>query len=116
MTKEEELIHNLYNKALVELFDGKSEKFIISSYIKLGISEEVAQKVVHIANMHKKKEYRKAGFETIGIGIFFLVLGAIITGVTYSAASSGGSYVVTTGLFLVGGWMILKGLWKIIFS
>ena len=57
---------------------------------------------------------RKVGLKTIGVGIGFVLLGSVITGITYSAAKSGGSYVITTGLFLVGGWIVLKGIWKIV--
>lgn len=48
--------------------------------------------------------------ELIGTGVALLVLGGVITGFTYSAASGGGTYVVTTGLFVVGAIRILQGI------
>jgi hypothetical protein len=44
-------------------------------------------------------------------GIGLLVLGGIITLGTYSAASGGGTYVVTTGLFVVGGINLVRGIY-----
>lgn len=44
-------------------------------------------------------------------GIGLLVLGGIITLGTYSAASGGGTYVMTTGLFVVGGINLVRGIY-----
>lgn len=44
-------------------------------------------------------------------GLGMLLLGGVITASTYSAANAGGTYVVTTGLFAVGGINIARGLW-----
>lgn len=38
------------------------------------------------------------------------ILGGIITGITYSMASPGGTYIVTSGLFLVGGINLLLAI------
>jgi len=48
--------------------------------------------------------------EMIGLGVAMLVLGALITGITYAAAGGGGTYVITTGLFMVGVIRILQGI------
>jgi hypothetical protein len=53
------------------------------------------------------------GSSNLLIGLGMIVLGLIITGVSYSSASSGsggGHYVITTGLFVVGVIRIFKGL------
>lgn len=44
-------------------------------------------------------------------GVGMLVLGGLITGGTYAAASDGGSYVVATGLLLAGGFNFLRGIY-----
>ena len=44
-------------------------------------------------------------------GIGMLVLGGLITLGTYSAASDGGTYFVTTGLFVVGGINLIRGIY-----
>jgi uncharacterized membrane protein YvbJ len=52
------------------------------------------------------------GLASMGCGVVLLAVGGIITWATYSAASGGGTYVVTTGLFIVGGIALLRGLWR----
>lgn len=42
-----------------------------------------------------------------------LILGGIITGVAYSMASPGGTYVATTGLFLVGAISGVVAIWRL---
>lgn len=44
-------------------------------------------------------------------GIGTLVLGGLITGATYAAASDGGSYVIATGLLVFGGLNLLRGIY-----
>jgi hypothetical protein len=44
----------------------------------------------------------------------FLTLGGIITGITYSLAEPGGTYVATTGLFLVGMISGVVAIWRLI--
>ena len=49
------------------------------------------------------------GLMLTGLGL--AALGGIITAVTYANASGGGMYVVTYGLFIVGGLNFLRGLY-----
>lgn len=58
----------------------------------------------------ERQEHGAAG--RIGCGVLMLVIGGIVTGVTYSAAEGGGTYVITTGLFIVGGITLISGLYK----
>ena len=50
------------------------------------------------------------GIQNIVMGGLFLVVGLIITGATYAAASPGGTYVVTTGAIAVGAIQLVIGL------
>ena len=43
-----------------------------------------------------------------------LALGGIITGITYSLASPGGTYMVTSGLFLIGGIYFCVAIWNLL--
>ncbi|MEE2713965.1 MAG: hypothetical protein VX913_14445, partial [Planctomycetota bacterium] len=58
----------------------------------------------------RKRAARSSGMESIFVGLVLGGIGAAITAATYSAAEPGGSYVVTSGLFFVGGWYVLRGL------
>lgn len=42
-----------------------------------------------------------------------LALGGIITGIAYALASPGGTYVVTSGLFLIGGIYFCVAIWNL---
>ena len=44
-------------------------------------------------------------------GIGMLVLGGVITLGTYAAAADGGSYFVATGLLVVGGLNLIRGIY-----
>lgn len=43
-----------------------------------------------------------------------LALGGIITGITYSIADDGGTYTVTTGLFVIGGIYFCVSIWHLL--
>jgi hypothetical protein len=51
-----------------------------------------------------------SGRKLIVIGGAMLAGGAIMTWMSYNAASEGGSYVVTIGLFIAGAVMVFRGL------
>lgn len=43
-----------------------------------------------------------------------LALGGVITGIAYALASPGGTYVVTSGLFLIGGIYFCVAIWNLL--
>jgi hypothetical protein len=45
---------------------------------------------------------RRASVRTILIGVAIIALGAVLTGATYALAAPGGTYLVTSGAFIVG--------------
>ena len=61
-------------------------------------------------NQKKSKQEVISILQGIGKGLIFIIIGALITAVTYSMAEGGGTYVVTVGLFICGGLLILKSL------
>lgn len=46
----------------------------------------------------------------IGIGLIVIAIGAAVTAVSVAVAGAGGTFVVTTGFFVWGGFLVLKGL------
>jgi hypothetical protein len=44
-------------------------------------------------------------------GIGMLAVGGLITLSTHTSAGPGGNYIVTTGLFAVGGFSLLRGIY-----
>ena len=70
---------------------------------------------IKIAVLDKKIAETKTGLLRSGLScIGFLTLGGIITGITYSIAKPGGTYVATTGLFLVGVISGIVAIWRFI--
>jgi hypothetical protein len=43
-----------------------------------------------------------------------LALGGIVTGITYAIADDGGTYFVTTGLFVIGGIYFCVSIWHLL--
>ncbi|MFQ2917788.1 hypothetical protein ACK3YF_00915 [Aeromonas allosaccharophila] len=112
MNEQQELISQLFNHAAISLAEGKSMKSVVAEFVDKGVPLGIAENIVAQANKYKKEEFRKGGLKTLGIGVALLAFGGVITAVTYSAAGPGGTYVITSGLFLVGAITILRGLWR----
>jgi hypothetical protein len=55
----------------------------------------------------------KKGGRQIGCGLLMLIVGGIITAISYGTASGrNGTYVITIGLFVIGGITLLVGLYR----
>ena len=91
------------------LAHGASPAAVQQDLVERGLPPGVAAQMVASATRRPPPANDDAG-ELIAMGVGLLVLGAVITGITYSAASGGGTYVVTTGLFVVGVIKILQGI------
>ncbi len=52
----------------------------------------------------------RGGNGEIMVGVIVLIIGAVLTWITYEAASEGGTYFVFWGLMIYGGYKIIKGL------
>ena len=57
---------------------------------------------------------RKKGLQNMLFGALWCIGGTIFTVVSYNAASSGGTYVVTWGAILFGGIQFIKGFFELI--
>lgn len=58
-------------------------------------------------------EVRLRGRLDLMLGAAILLIGGVVTAVTYQAAPPGGSYVLATGAFLFGGLRIVRGLVRV---
>jgi hypothetical protein len=111
-----ELILALYEKTIKLIIEGKNDSEILEELEKKGLTREIGEKIIDKAkteiNKVRNKAHREVAGEYFLKGLGFLALGAVITGITYSIASGGGTYVVTTGLFVVGGLYVIIGFFK----
>lgn len=65
------------------------------------------------AHLDRQIKEAKNGLLSSGLGcVGLLALGGIITGITYAMAGPGGTYVATTGLFLVGVVSGVVAVWR----
>ena len=108
----QQAIANLVIRSATQIAEGKSKSEVIKLLQDEGCPAELASAIVQRGHEIKKTEFRKSGKTTILIGAGMLGLGALITAGSYNMASGGGHYVITSGLFLVGAWLVLKGLWR----
>ena len=107
----EQVLHNLVAFAASEMARGLGKNRVRRHLVQQGIPEDLAKDVVDAARAQARSHAGSEGSRNLMIGLGWLALGAVITGFTYTQASSGGSYVVTTGLFAVGGIQTLLGLY-----
>ena len=103
-------------KTIKLVIDGKNDYEILAELEKDGLPNEIGQKILDKAkteiNKVKGKAHREVAGQYFLKGIGVLALGAVVTGITYSMASGGGTYVVTSGLFAVGGIYVIIGVFK----
>jgi hypothetical protein len=115
----------MYAYVTRELRKGQSPETIVQELSNRGVSYETAIAIVNKVQdsgvaqstaAAPKMSNRMGGLKNLGIGIALLVLGVIVTFSTYMMADPGGTYMVTTGLFVVGGINMLIGLFRFIFG
>lgn len=111
-TEQDEAIKHLFMLSANMLAGGKSKADIFKTLQEKGCPADLASSIVDRVISLKSEATKKSGKDTLIMGAGMLLLGTLVTAGTYSAASGGGHYVVTSGLFVVGGWFVIKGLWK----
>jgi hypothetical protein len=78
--------------------------------------QQQAQAALMMLNMEhgqaQEADYGGSGVKTMAIGAAILLAGIVMTCSSYSSAGPGDSYTVWTGLFVVGGALLVKGLFS----
>ena len=84
--------------------------------LKSGIARENLEKIRNPPRVKQPQlsEDRRRGLIQMLIGLAMVIVGLLLTGLTYMAAEPGGRYVLFWGLVIFGGWNVLKGLWSLI--
>lgn len=73
------------------------------------VSQEYARSYIN-AIIEQLSFYKSEASSAIGKGLAWLIGGLVVTGVTYAAASDGGTYIITWGAFLFGGIQAIRGI------
>jgi hypothetical protein len=92
------------------LHRGGNPRAVITELEARGLSRSEAEALLAEVLEPLRAGYRKAGRATVIKGLGLLGLGALVTFGTMALALDGGTYLVTVGLFSVGGLYVVKGL------
>lgn len=104
----------IFTYILFQMELGRTRGKIVDDLEARGIKHDMARDMVTHAfkKQREDKISQKEGGSQILFGLVLLVVGAVVTAVTYSLAGPGGVYIVTTGLFIVGGLNLVKGTYR----
>ncbi len=113
LVKEPDM-QEMYNLAAVELLHNqRTTEDVTEMLVQKGVDTTTANNIVYDVqtqiNSAKKERAKK---DVLWGGVWFFG-GIIVTFLTYSAASGGGSYVVAWGAIVFGGIQFFKGLFNL---
>ena len=92
------------------LDEGQTTAATKAKLVERGLDEESAAHIVRQLKGQIAEAKKAQASKDILYGSLWLIGGLIITLATYSAASSGGTYVVTWGAIVFGAAQLMKGL------
>lgn len=109
---DEEVMTNLFRFAAEEAAAGKNRRQVADTLTNNGVPYDIAHVITERVFEYRSELRGKEGQKSIGCGLAMLIVGGLITGITYLAASGpgGGTYFVTTGLFIVGTITLIAGI------
>lgn len=108
---QQNAVNQIYEYAAYLMVSEKKDAFETQkALIEQGLDEESASIVVSNLEQQIKEAKKEGANEDIMYGALWCVGGLIVTAVTYSAASGGGTYVVAWGAILFGAIQFIKGL------
>lgn len=109
--KEQEAVNQIYDYAAnLMVNEKKSNSETKQALIEEGIDEESAAVIVDNLITEIGEAKKEAANKDMLWGAVWCIGGIIVTAVTYSNASGGGTYVVAWGAILFGAIQFLKGL------
>ena len=110
---QQEIVNQIYGFTADMLYkQKKSVEETKAALIENGLSSEDADVVIN--NLHKQynKEKKEASNKNMLYGALWCVGGILVTVLTYSAASNGGTYVVAWGAVIFGAIQFFKGVFQ----
>jgi hypothetical protein len=103
-----------FSEAANLLASGKSARTVAQQLVQNGVPAPMAEHIVAQAAQVKRAAFRKAGLNLFLRGIGLIILGIIVTSITYSLASPGGIYLVAFGPVIAGVINAFRGLLRMI--
>ena len=110
---QQEIVNQIYGFTADMLYNQKkSIEETKAALIENGLRAEEADVVIANLQNQYKQEKRAAGNKNMLYGALWCVGGLLVTILTYSAASDGGTYVVAWGAVIFGAIQFFKGLFQ----
>lgn len=110
---QHEIVNQIYGFTADMLYNQKkSIEETKAALIENGLRAEDADVVIANLQNQYKQEKREAGNKNMLYGALWCVGGLLVTILTYSAASDGGTYVVAWGAVIFGAIQFFKGLFQ----
>lgn len=110
---QQEIVNQIYGFTADMLYNQKkSIEETKTALIENGLRAEDADVVIANLQNQYKQEKREASNKNMLYGALWCVGGLLVTILTYSAASDGGTYVVAWGAVIFGAIQFFKGLFQ----
>lgn len=109
---QDEMIEAVYHFAAEKMRDGASNQEIQKALMEQGVDEESAGIIVTQLNELRDQQAKEAGQKNMMFGALWCIGGIVVTALTYSAASEGGSYVVAWGAIIFGAVQFFRGMFQ----
>jgi len=109
--QEQKIVDQVYNRAAQLMIQQKKDMFEVKRILVAdGLDEESAMTVVTSLDNQITKAKKERAKKDMFYGALWCVGGTVVTFISYSSASGGGSYVITWGAILFGGIQFFRGL------
>ena len=110
---QQEIVNQIYGFTADMLYNQKkSVEETKAALIENGLNSEDADVVINNLQNQYNKEKKEAGNKNMLYGALWCVGGILVTVLTYSAASNGGTYVVAWGAVIFGAIQFFKGVFQ----
>ena len=109
-TLSQQEIQNIYNDAATQLINGRTNDEVIEMMTRNGFTTQEASTVVKTFRQQIAQAKLDKANKDIRNGALWCVGGLVVTGMTYSMASGGGSYLVCWGPVIFGGIQLFRGM------
>ena len=111
------LVFQLYVNGALKLLDDETPNDEVKTRLStlgaspqtVGLALKAAQSLL-ILKADEERQRKEKGRSQLIWGLIILSLGLAVTWASISAAGPGGTYIITTGAIVVGGWKLLQGL------
>jgi hypothetical protein len=109
---DEQAVQAVYGYAANLMKDGASELQIESKLMEKGLDQQSASIVVRNLARLRSNAVKDAGKKNMLFGALWCIGGLVVTAVTYSAASGGGTYIVAWGAIIFGAIQFFRGVFQ----